>query len=64
MSTLNISLPAAMEAFVDTQDHSHLYSSASDYVWMLIRDDQQWRAEEMFEAQRLADCVAARMRRL
>jgi Arc/MetJ-type ribon-helix-helix transcriptional regulator len=53
-----------MEAFVDTQDHSHLCSSASDYVRTLIRGDQQWRAEEMFEVQLLADCVAARMQRL
>jgi putative addiction module CopG family antidote len=54
MSTLNISLPAAMKAFVETQVHSGLYSSASDYVRTLIRDDQQRCTAAAFEATLLA----------
>ena len=64
MSTLNISVPAAMKAFIETPGNSGLYSSASDYVRALNSDDQQRRTEAMFETQHLADCVAARMRRL
>ena len=64
MSTLNVSMPAAMKAFVETQFHSALYSLASDYVRTLIREDQPRWAEAMFEAQLLAACVAARMQRL
>ena len=59
MSTLNVSVPAAVKAFVETQGHSGLYSSASDYVRALSRDDQQRRTEAIFETQHLADCVAA-----
>ena len=54
MSTLNISLPAAMKTFVDTQVRSGLYSSASDYLRTLIRADQQRCAEAVVEAQILA----------
>ena len=54
MSTLNISLPAAMKTFVDTQVQSGLYSSASDYLRTLIRADQQRCAEALVEAQLLA----------
>ena len=39
MSTLNISIPVTMKAFVETQVRSGLYSSASDYVRTLIRAD-------------------------
>jgi antitoxin ParD1/3/4 len=45
MSTLNISLPPAMRAFIDAQIHSGRYSSASDYVRSLIRADQDRCAE-------------------
>ena len=64
MSTLNISVPAAMKAFVDTQVHSGLFSSASSDVRTLIREDQQRRAEAMFEVQLLAACVATRLQQL
>jgi antitoxin ParD1/3/4 len=50
MSTLNVSLPPAMKAFVETQVRSGLYSSASDYVRTLIRADQQRGAEAMVDA--------------
>jgi putative addiction module CopG family antidote len=64
MRTLNVSLPAAMKAFVEIQVHSGLYSLASGYVRTLIREDQPRRAEAMFAAQLHAACVAVRMQRL
>jgi Arc/MetJ-type ribon-helix-helix transcriptional regulator len=33
MSTLNVSIPPAMKAFIEAQVHSGLYSSASDYPY-------------------------------
>ena len=57
MSTLNVSLPPAMKAFVAAQVHSGLYSSASDYMQALIRADQHRRAEATLEAQ-LLDSLA------
>jgi antitoxin ParD1/3/4 len=50
MSTLHVSLPPAMKAFVEAQVHSGLYSSASDYVRTLIRADQQRQAEARVDA--------------
>jgi antitoxin ParD1/3/4 len=41
MSTLNISLPEAMKAFVEAQVKAGLYGSASDYIRALVREDQQ-----------------------
>ena len=51
MSTLNVSLPPAMKAFVAVQVHSGLYSSASDYMQTLIRADQHRRAEAVIAQQ-------------
>jgi antitoxin ParD1/3/4 len=50
MSTLNISLPEVMKAFVEEQVRSGMYGSASDYVRALIREDQKRKAEERLEA--------------
>jgi putative addiction module CopG family antidote len=58
MSTLKVSLPPAMKAFVAAQVHSGLYSSASDYMQTLIRADQHRRAEATLEAQ-LLDSLAS-----
>ena len=58
MSTLNVSLPPAMKAFVAAQVHSGLYSSASDYIQTLIRADQHRQAEAPLEAQ-LPDSLAS-----
>ena len=45
METMNISLPTKLKSFVDSQIDTGGYSSASEYVRRLIRDDQQrrWR---------------------
>ncbi len=40
MTTINISLPEALKAFVDTQVSNGGYGTASEYVRELIRKDQ------------------------
>lgn len=40
MSTMNISLPEALEAFVDEQVSARGYGTSSEYVRQLIRADQ------------------------
>ena len=50
MTTLNISLPASMRAFIEAQTKSGAYSTASEYVRTLIREDQKRNAQERLEA--------------
>lgn len=45
MSTMNISLPEALKAFVDERVDKDGYSTSSEYVRELIRADQVRRAE-------------------
>ncbi|MEW6169692.1 MAG: type II toxin-antitoxin system ParD family antitoxin [Pseudomonadota bacterium] len=40
MSTMNISLPEALKAFVDEQVTSRGYGTSSEYIRELIRKDQ------------------------
>lgn len=40
MSTMNISLPEALKAFVDEQVSQRGYGTSSEYVRVLIRKDQ------------------------
>lgn len=40
MSTMNISLPEALRAFVDEQVAEHGYGTSSEYVRSLIRREQ------------------------
>lgn len=40
MSTMNISLPAALKSFVDEQVSQRGYGTSSEYVRELIRKDQ------------------------
>ena len=54
MSTLNISLPDQMRSFIEAQVSGGLYSSASDYVRALIREDQQRQEQVRLESQLLA----------
>ncbi|MEJ2409919.1 MAG: type II toxin-antitoxin system ParD family antitoxin [Novosphingobium sp.] len=49
MSTMNISLPEALKAFVDRQVDTRGYSTSSEYVRELIRKDQ--------DAQRLRELL-------
>ena len=50
MQSMNISLPEPLKEFVDGQIASGRYSSASEYVRELIRDDEKRKAEEQLEA--------------
>lgn len=43
MSTVNISIPAVLKAFVDEQVSQQGYGSSSEYVRALIRKDQDRR---------------------
>ncbi|MEI2769500.1 MAG: type II toxin-antitoxin system ParD family antitoxin [Candidatus Competibacter sp.] len=54
MTTLNISLPDQMRAFVESQVSRGQYSTASDYIRDLIRDDQKRRDQERLESLLLA----------
>lgn len=50
MQTMNISLPDQLKDFVDTQVGSGRYSSVSEYVRELIRDDEKRKAQDRIEA--------------
>lgn len=54
MATMNVSLPDAMKAWVESRSEDGRYSNASDYVRDLIRRDQV-RAEKITTMQRLID---------
>jgi len=53
MQSMNISLPEPLKEFVDGQIASGRYSSASEYVRELIREDEKRKAEERLEARLL-----------
>lgn len=46
LQTMNISLPETLKDFVDRQIAAGRYSSASEYVRELIRNDEKRKAEE------------------
>ena len=54
MTTLNISLPDPMKAFIEAQVQSGAYASASDYVRALVREAQKRQAQEELETKLLA----------
>ncbi len=47
---MNISLPGPLKQFVDGQIAAGRYSSASEYIRELIREDERRKAEERLEA--------------
>jgi antitoxin ParD1/3/4 len=49
MQTMNISLPDQMKDFVDGQVGTGRYSSVSEYVRDLIRDDEKRKTQEKLE---------------
>lgn len=49
MQTMNISLPDQLKDFVDEQVGSGQYSSVSEYVRELIRDDEKRKAQARLE---------------
>ena len=50
MQTMNISLPDPLKEFVDHQIADGRYSSVSEYIRDLIRNDEKRKAEERLEA--------------
>ena len=50
MQSMNISLPEPLKEFVDGQISSGRYSSVSEYVRELIREDEKRKAEDRLEA--------------
>jgi len=53
MTTLNISLPDPMKDFVERQVSNGGYSSSSEYVRALIREEQKRLAQTALEAKLL-----------
>ncbi len=49
MQTMNISLPDQLKDFVDEQVGTGRYSSVSEYVRELIREDERRKAREKLE---------------
>jgi antitoxin ParD1/3/4 len=49
MQTMNISLPDAMKHFIEGQVEAGGYSSASEYVRALVRDEQHRQAKARLE---------------
>ncbi len=53
MQSMNVSLTEPLKQFVDGQISTGRYSSASEYVRELIRNDEKRNAEEHLEAKLL-----------
>ncbi len=50
MTTMNITMPEEMKAFVEAEMAQEGYASASEYLRALIRDAQQRQAKRELEA--------------
>ena len=50
MATMNISLPETIKNFIDTQVQERGYSTSSEYVRELIRNDQIRQGEQKLAA--------------
>jgi antitoxin ParD1/3/4 len=50
MTTLNISLPDSMRTYIETTVAQGGYSTASEYIRQLVREDQKRAAKERLEA--------------
>lgn len=57
MTTLNVSLPDAMKAFIESQVQTGQYASASDYIRALVREAQKRQAAESVTFQALPVCL-------
>lgn len=55
MATMNISLPNPMRDWVQSQIEAGKYSSSSDYVRDLIRQDQAKREQQQILQQSITD---------
>ena len=50
MEIITISLPDSVKEFIETQLGENGYSTAGEYVYALIREDQKRKSEEKLEA--------------
>jgi antitoxin ParD1/3/4 len=50
MTSLNVSLPKLMKKYLEARVKEGGYSTPSEYVRALVREDQQRKAEEKLEA--------------
>ncbi len=50
MTSLNISLPKALKEYVEVRVAGGTYSTPSEYIRELIREDQKRRAQEKLES--------------
>ena len=50
MTSLNISLPLSLKEYVEAQVQESGFSTPSEYIRNLVRDDQRRRAAERLEA--------------
>jgi len=50
MESITISLSASMKEFIDAQLGENGYSTASEYISALIREEQKRQAEDKLEA--------------
>lgn len=50
MTTMNISLPDSMRTFIEQKVAQGGYSTASEYIRQLVREDQKRAAQERLEA--------------
>ena len=53
MTTMNISLPDEMKAFIEAQMSQDGYASASEYLRTLVREAQKRKARQELEAKLL-----------
>jgi antitoxin ParD1/3/4 len=49
METMNISLPESLKQFIDEHVAKGGYSTVSEYIRALVRDDQKRKAQERLE---------------
>jgi antitoxin ParD1/3/4 len=54
MTSLNISLPKTMKEFIETQVQEGSFSTPSEYMRALVREDQKRHQEKQLEALLLA----------
>jgi antitoxin ParD1/3/4 len=50
MTTMNISLPDSMRAYIEQKVAQGGYSTASEYIRQLVRDDQTRATQQRLEA--------------
>jgi antitoxin ParD1/3/4 len=50
MTSFNVSMPRALKQYIEEQVAGGTYSTPSEYVRELIRDDQKRRAKEKLES--------------